>query len=328
MVQPITTNLLIARVIAGRAFLVKTPACAQYYAKLKRWFSMGIQGATVYGRPRLGKTSATRWVLGAIQHLFGKVPYVEVPIRKQHLEHEGAFFQFILKCCRHKYYNRGTVADKRDRLFEALLGRARRSSIRMVILFIDEAHFLNELHYEWLQNIGNELDGAGYRLFCLLVGQRELMNKRESLVVEGMEQIVSRFMTEIWMFSGLRNASELKAVLLGYDVAMYPPDEGCPFVEYFAPSAFAHGWKLEDLADRIWAEYEKCWNDLSIKAPLEVGMQYITSTITSILEFAAARDKPGLLISDDVIKNSVKQSGFSASAQILNSLKKERTKKK
>ena len=328
MNQPKKTNLLVARVIAGRAFLVKTPAGTQYYPKLKRWISMGIQGAIVYGRPRLGKTSATRWVLGAMQLKLGKVPYVEVPIRKQHLHNEGAFFQFMLKCCRHRYYNRGTVADKRDRLFESLLGRARRSSIRMVILFIDEAHELEELHYQWLRNISNELDMAGYRLFCLLVGQQELEKRRESLLVEGMEQIVSRFMTEVWMFSGLRNASELKAVFLGYDVAIFPPDDGLPFVEYFAPLASANGWKLEDLADRIWAEYETCWNELSIKAPLEVGMQYITSTVTSILEFASDHDKPGLLISDDSIKKCVKQSGFSASAQILNSWKKRGTKPK
>jgi type II secretory pathway predicted ATPase ExeA len=211
MERIITTSILVSRVLAGRAFLVKTPACIEYYTKLKSWFSMGIQGAIVVGRPRLGKTSGTRWVLGAIQMVFGKVPYVEIPIRKQHLHNEGAFFQFMLKCCKHKYYNRGSVADKRDRLFEALLARARRSSIRMVILFIDEAQELEELHYQWLRNISNELDSAGYRIFCLLVGQKELINKRNSLLVEEMEQIVSRFMTEVLMFSGDRKSTRLNS---------------------------------------------------------------------------------------------------------------------
>lgn len=292
MKQIITTNILVARVLAGRAFLVKTPACIEFYKKLKSWFSMGIQGAIVYGRPRLGKTSGTRWVLGATQAVFGKVPYVEIPIRKQHLHNEGAFFQFMLKCCGHKYYNRGTVADKRDRLFEALLGRARRSSIRMVILFIDEAQELEELHYQWLRNISNELDAAGYRLFCLLVGQQELTKKRDSLLVEGMEQIVSRFMTEVLMFSGLRKVNELRSVLQGFDLAVYPPDNGRPFLEYFVPLAYAHGWRLEGIVEQIWSEYESCWNGLSIEAPIEVGMQYVTSAVISILEFASTHDKP------------------------------------
>ena len=143
-----------------------------------------------------------------------------------------------------------------------------------------------------------------------------------------MAEIDSRLMTEGELFSGLRNASELKAVFVGDDAAIFPPDAGLPFGEYFAQLASANGWKLEDLADRIWAEYETCWNELSIKAPLEVGMQYITSTVTSILEFASDHDKPGLLISDDSIKKCVKQSGCSASAQILNSWKKRGTEPK
>lgn len=322
MERTITTNILVSRVLAGRAFLVKTPACIEYYTRLKSWFSMGIQGAIVYGRPRLGKTSGSRWVLGAIQMVFGKIPYVEIPIRKQHLHNEGAFFQFMLKCCKHKYYNRGTVADKRDRLFEALLARARRSSIRMVILFIDEAQELEELHYQWLRNISNELDSAGYRIFCLLVGQKELIEKRKSLLVEGMEQIVSRFMTEVLMFSGLRNIGELRSVLNGFDLAVYPAENGRPFPGYFAPLAYAHGWRLEDLAEQIWSDYESCWNDLSIAFPIEVGMQYVTSTVTKILELASECDKSAMKIKKNAIKESVKNSGFAASAQILYMSKK------
>ena len=164
-----------------------------------------------------------------------------------HYRHPDASFCVMANSRFSPWGNRGTVADKRDRLFEALLGRARRSSIRMVILFIDEAHELEELHYQWLRNISNELDAAGYRLFCLLVGQQELATKRESLFVEGMEQIVSRFMTEIWTFSGLRKVADLQSVFNGFDLAVYPPDNGRPFLDYFAPLAYAQGWKLEGL---------------------------------------------------------------------------------
>lgn len=317
MERIITKDILVSRVLAGRAFLVKTPACIQYYTKLKSWFSMGIQGAIIYGRPRLGKTSGSRWVLGAIQMVFGKVPYVEIPIRNQLLHNEGAFFQFMLTCCNHKYYNRGTVADKRDRLFEALLARARRSSIRMVILFIDEAQELEELHYQWLRNISNELDSAGYRIFCLLVGQQELKEKRKSLVVEGMEQIVSRFMTEVLMFCGLKNIKELRSVLNGFDQAVYPAENGRPFVDYFAPLAYAHGWRLENLTELIWDEYKSCWNELSIDWPIEVGMQYVTSTVINILESVSMHDNSVLDIEKSAIKECVKNCGFKASAEIV-----------
>ncbi len=327
MSNSITNDLLVARVLAGRAFLVKTEGCVQYYSRLKRWLTTGNQGAVVFGRPRLGKTSATRWVLSMIQQAFGKVPYVEVPIRKQHLQNEGAFFQFLLKCCRHRYYNKGTVADKRDRLLEAMLNRARRSTIRMVILFIDEAHDLEELHYQWLRNISNELDMAGCRLFCLLVGQPELAGKRDALLIGGMEQIVGRFMAEVWEFSGLKNSSQLKGVFAGYGGAVYPQEKNYPFINYFVPKAYSHGWKLESLSDPVWAEFEKQWDDLLIDRPLEVGMQYVASAVTALLNLASKHDEADLKISSGTIKKCIEQSGFQNAMKILNSVKKTSSKK-
>lgn len=311
-----------ARVLAGRAFLVKTDGCVQYYSRLKRWLTSGNQGAVVFGRPRLGKTSATRWVLSMIQQAFGKVPFVEVPIRKQHLQNEGAFFQFLLKCCRHKHYNRGTVADKRDRFMEAMLSRARRSSIRMVILFIDEAHDLKELHYQWLRNISNELDMAGCRLFCLLVGQPELATQRDALLLEGMEQIVGRFMTEAWVFSGLKNANQLKEVFAGYDGAVYPQKDNHPFISYFLPKAYSHGWRLENLSEVVWCEFEKQWEILLIDRPIEVGMQYVAGAVTALLNLASPNDTADLKIDSKQIKNCIEQSGFKNAMKILNSIQK------
>lgn len=320
-------NLLVARVLAGRAFLVKTDSGVQYYLRLKRWLATGNQGAVIYGRPRLGKTSATRWVLGMIQEAYGKVPYVEVPIRRQHLQNEGAFFQFLSKCCRHKYYKKGTIADKRDRLLESLLSRARRSTIRMVILFIDEAQDLEELHYQWLRNISNEMDMAGCRLFCLLVGQPELADKRKSLLAEGMEQIVGRFMTETWGFSGLTSSIQLKEVLIGFDSALYPKLDGIPFVSYFVPKAFQNGFRLESLYDRLWDEFRKQWNNLLIDRPIEVGMQYVSSAITNLLNDASQKDCRDLLIDEKKIQRCIDRSGFFDAMKILNTVTKRPIKK-
>ncbi len=119
--------ILVSRLLAGRAFLVKTPPCIAFFAYLKRWLLTGNSGGVVFGWPRLGKTSATRWVLRAVQEIFGTLPFIEIPIRKQHLAHEGAFFQHLCRCGRQRHYARGTVADRRDRCIEMLIGRARRS---------------------------------------------------------------------------------------------------------------------------------------------------------------------------------------------------------
>lgn len=323
--------LLVSRVLAGRAFLVKTPVCVLYFAHLKRWLLTGNQGAVVYGWPRLGKTSATRWVLSAIQDVFGTLPFIEVPIRKQHLHNEGAFFQFLLKCCRHRHSRNGTVADKRDRLFEALMNRVRRSATRTVILFIDEAQLLDELEYQWLQNISNELDAAGGRLFCLLVGQHQLSGKRDGLIMDGFEQIVGRFMTEEWSFRGIISQTELERVLAAYDDSFYPKAQngGKPFLSYFVPVASASGWHLAKLAPSLWDVYVSKWRELEEKGEPEIPMQYVISTIVSLLNTASISDGARLEIGKATIQKAVAECGFySAMKQFLRARSLEKKKRR
>jgi len=314
---------IIARTLAGRGLLVRTKSCVLYFAKVKQWLMTGNLGAIVYGRPRLGKTSATRWVIRVLPEKFGNIPFIEVPIRKQHLQNEGAFFQFLLKCCRAKYFNKGSVADKRDRFGEALLMRARRSSTRTVIVFIDEAQTLEVLQYEWLQNISNELDAIGYRVFFLLVGQHELDERRKTLILEGHEQIVARFMTEALSFSGLTSVEQLKDALRGYDEGMFPEPKGKivqdskAFLAWFIPKAFGRGFRLENEGARLWSGYQNVWIELGIDDVLELPMHYVTSTVTNLLSLLSEIDSDNLIVDDKLIVNSIKASGFKNSVAIL-----------
>ncbi len=314
---------IIARTLAGRALLVRTKLCVIYFSKVKQWLMTGNLGAIVYGRPRLGKTSATRWVIRVLPEKFGTIPFIEVPIRKQHLRNEGAFFQFLLKCCRSKYFNKGSVADKRDRFGEALLMRARRSNTRTVIVFIDEAQMLDVLQYEWLQNISNELDAIGYRVFFLLVGQHELNARQEQFILDGHEQIVARFMTEAWGFSGLTSVKQLEEALRGYDEGIYPEpkakqvQESRAFLAWFIPKAFGQGFRLEKEGERLWSAYQNVWTDLGIDDSLELPMHYVTSTVTNLLSVLSENDSADLIVTDENIADAIKSSGFKNSAAIL-----------
>lgn len=321
---PLTQSLLLSRLLAGRAFLVKTPVCIAYYAILQRWLLTGTQGAVVFGRPRLGKTSGTRWVLRAIQQIFGKIAFIEIPVRKQHMAHEGGFFQFICKCGHHRHYKDGSVADRRDRCTEMLVERARRSPTRMVILFFDEAQQLSQLQYEWLVNISNEMEQAGYRVFFLLVGQSELAKKREELTDKGMEQIVGRFMTEKWSFTGLASKSDLEAVLEGYDMATYPPGDiqAKSFISYFVPEAYQANWRLKCLADKLWSAYEEAWKTCTAKGSLILPMHYVNSVVASLLNTASQQDSALLAVSEKEIMKAVKSSGFIAATAALSVISK------
>jgi len=308
--DPLFLTKLSARVLGGRAFQIKTQPCVRFFANLQRWLTTGMLGAIVYGRPRLGKTSASRWVLNAMRIKLGNVPWIEIPVRKQHLTSERAFFQHILHCASSKYYNKGSAADRRDRLKEALIMRARRSPLRAVILFFDEAQLLDETHYFWLMNISNELELHGFRVFCLLVGQHQLFHRRETFLSEGLEEIVGRFMTEAWAFPGIESFKEFEDCLIEFDDVVYPENSGLVFVAQFVPLAHQAGWRLKQVAPALWERFfQQCGgggNDGRVIIP----MHYFCSAVTNLLDQISRIDTENIEINVNVIEAAVDRSGF------------------
>ena len=311
---------MLTRVMAGRAFMIKTSPAATYLLKMKSWLTTGSHGAMIHGRPRLGKTMATRWVLRTLRELIGYVPFIEVPIREQRVASEREFFQHILHCVRHRYYDVGTAGDKRDRLAEWLIIRARRSLVNVVVLFFDEAQYLTDHHYRWLLNIDNELDMHGCRLFCLLVGQPELCGKKIQLIEKGMEQIVGRFMVREYEFPGIRSLDQLTDSFGEFNNTEYPPGSGEKFPSNFIPLAVGGGFVLQDLAPATWSAFETLWSAAGIDEPFEIPMHYLTAALMEMLDSLRMVDRSKLQVPEEIIRKCVAASGYSDSLRSLKAL--------
>lgn len=311
------------RLMAGRAFLVKTPPCALYLKELTNWLITGSHGALVYGRPRLGKTSATRWVLRMLPELIGNVPNLEVPVRGQHIASERAFFQHLLRCARHRHAMSGTAGDKRDRLTEWLVARALRSPVNASVIFFDEAQLLQDHQYNWLLNMGNELDKTGCRLFCLLVGQPELAKIKPRFIDDGKEQIVGRFMVRELEFSGIRSEKELISCYKEFNETIYPLESRNPFAANFIPEAMQGGFNLQDLGAAFWAVFQDKWLSTELDIDVAVPMHYINASLIGLLNSLVPHDKAGLTVSHELIVKSVSASGYIES---LHALKAGRSK--
>lgn len=301
---------ILTRVMAGRAFMIKTSPAASYLLKVKSWLTTGSHGAIIYGRPRLGKTMATRWVLRMLRQVIGYVPSVEVPIRKQRIASEREFFQHLLHCARHEFYDVGSAGDRRDRLTEWLVTRARRSPVNAAVLFFDEAHFLTDHHYSWLLNIDNELDMRGCRLFCLLVGQPELAEKKLDLIDKGMEQIVGRFMVREFEFPGIRTLEQLTESFKEFSQTEYPAGSGTTFPYNFIPQAVESGFRLENLAPATWSAFGRLWSAAGVDEEFEIPMHYLTAALTEILDRVTKSDRPSLTVSDPMVNKCVAASGY------------------
>lgn len=308
---------ILTRVMAGRAFMIKTSPAATYLRELTSWLTTGSHGALIHGRPRLGKTMATRWVLRSLRSVVGYVPSIEIPIREQRIASEREFFQHVLHCARHHLYDVGSAGDRRDRLAEWLVIRARRSPVNAAVLFIDEAHLLSETHYRWLLNIDNELDMHGCRLFCLLVGQSQLVDKKVELIDKGMEQIVGRFMVRELEFPAIQTFQQLENAFGEFDQTEYPPASGMTFPCNFIPQAVATGFHLESLAPAAWSAFEREWSSAGFTGRPDIPMHYLTATLTSMLDRLTKSDKPLLIVPDSIAKTCVSESGYRESLRAL-----------
>lgn len=309
--------IVTARVLAGRAFLIKTPACEVLFAKLLEWITSGQLGGMVYGRPRLGKTSAVRYVLKMLQ-LFLKepLPWFEVPARQEAVKTDGAFFEYLLKCVGHQHCT-GTAGQKRTRLKEFLFERAKSSSWDAVILFFDEAQYIAETRYMWLQNLSNELEKEGVRLFVLLVGQHQLLHRRTVILEQGLEEIVGRFMAQDMPFPALTSVDSVRSCLTGYDNAKFPDEDGQPFGAYYVPQAYANGWRLSSLSEDMWDAFAKVWRNSNRVAGPEVGMFYLNSAICALLNRLVNSDGSAMNLPSDAVQLAVHQSGYAGALRAL-----------
>lgn len=304
------------RIMAGRAFLVKTPICVSYLKQINTWLTTGSQGALVYGPPRLGKTSATRWSLKMLSALIGSFPVVEVPVRDQTIASEKAFFQHLLKCIHHKHASTGSAGDKRDSLTEWLVTRAKKSTINAAVIFFDEAHLLKDDHYKWLLNIGNELDRNGCRLFCLLVGQSELESVKTRFIESGKEQIVGRFMVRELEFVGIRSEQELTFALAEFHKTIYPIENNILFPANFIPKAIEGGFELPSIGPALWSAFQNLWLGAGLGKTVTVPMHYFTSALIGILNSIVEYDSDNLEISHSLVIASVNASGYRESLLI------------
>lgn len=316
---------LSARILAGKAFLIKTPVAIEYYSRLEEWLTVGFHGGVIAGRSRLGKTSATRWTLKALNQTLGCVPWVEVPTRKADLPvDKRAFYGYVLNRLGLRYAKYGRIAEKQDRLTEALVTRARRSTIRTAVLFFDEAQYLTPTHYFQLVSLSNELDASGYRLFCLFVGQERLNERVDGIIGEGFEEIAGRFFIGRWEFPAISSKQAFLECFQQYDLARYPTADGAPFTSWFVPKAFDGGFRLEPFGEAFWKVFSDVCADAHKEGPVKVPMHYLSASLVLFLNALVCRDASRLVVKFDDVKGAVNRCGYAQSLCLLQPARKKR----
>lgn len=310
------------QILSGRGFQIRTGPAQALYEVVLRWILCGMLGGMVYGQSRLGKTSAIRWVCKHLSEMFGFIRFIEVPIRTQKFYSETGFFEYLLQCCGLKETASGhRTTQRRNTLHQYILAQAERSPLRMVIIVFDEAQDIAHLNLKWIQNIANELDAHGVRLFVLLVGQPELNELKMRSISVGAEHFVGRYMVCSHPFEGIKSELHLAEVFAAYDATVFPPkgsrNPGALRVkDHFLSHEMAQRIDLQELASSFWPAFENIWKIQRPSAQMEIPMHYVTSSLMFCLEGISKLPVCATEIPPTLIQRSADLSGFRESVQM------------
>lgn len=304
----------------GRYVIATPPICA-LYEQVKRWICNRAPGGMIHGKQRFGKTRAIKYIMDQLPaDIAPRIPIFLVIARDYQRPSEGTFFQDILRAVEHAFTG-GKPADKRNRVLEFFHERAIAGWRNRLVVIIDEAQKLHEMHYRWLVDLHNELeDRRGVSTTWILVGQHELVHQRDVFVASKKTQIIGRFFVHRFQFHGLRSLDDVKDCLTCYDdpdLTEYPLNSGWSYSRYYFPAAYANGWRLEHQADVLWETFNKVRIEHKLPGKGEIPMQYLAHTVEYALRKCGTLDEIAEPISVAVWREAIMESGYHDAARYV-----------
>lgn len=298
-------------VYTGR-YLLATNEISNLYNTISRWIDCRTPGGIIYGRPRIGKTRALKFLLSQLPEEYGEdLPIFIINCRYYKTPNESVFFEDMLRDVGHEFFANGKANVKRGRLSMFLIERGLSSKENRVIVIMDDAQELHEMHYKWLMDIHNELDRANVQLTVILVGQKELINQKSAFIAMKRAQIIGRFMVHEYPFKGVCTVDDITTCLVGYDdESSYPEGSDCSFTQFFFPKLYAEGFRLATYADLFYETFQEMRRKANIPGKFEIPMQYLTTTVEFILTQYGFDGTNVDALTKEEINNAIEFSGY------------------
>jgi hypothetical protein len=293
-------------------YLLPTNEIVRMYDTISQWITNRSPGGMIYGRPRLGKSRAITYLTYELPDEFGdNLPIFTLKCRQYKQPSESSFFEDLLNDVGHAMPFSGKANIKRDRLYRYFVEKAERSAQKRIILFIDDAQRLFEIHYGWLMDIYNELDSAGISMTVILVGQEELVHQRSAFIQAKKAQIIGRFMVHEYKFKGIKDVDDMAACLAGYDhVSEYPENSGWSFTRFYFPEGFDQGYRLENCAKELFHIFTDLRKEHRLTKATEIPMQYLTLTVETALRHFGASGENTRWLTQEQWKRAIHHSGY------------------
>lgn len=266
-----------ARFFSSDRNTIVTPEIARLLSKITNWIEYGNTGAVIYGRQRIGKSRAVRYIAQDLHRTYGNNLPTLLLNENMHKPTARYFYQEMLQIVGDPFSSKGTVSDMRKRLIDRLLTESKGTDYGMVVLFIDEAQHLYDNDYLWLIDIYNCLDVEDVQFSVILIGQPELKEQRLSYGKNPKtQQIYGRFMTTTLEYKGIQNLNELTVIMnsLEKELNCYVDDERINMTKQFFPRAFHENDSIVNTSKDFWSAFKSIQNKYNINDNEDLPMEY------------------------------------------------------
>ncbi|CAJ0822666.1 ATP-binding protein [Ralstonia flaminis] len=261
--------------------IVWTPAIERMVRVVAKWVRLDTPGGVVFGKQRIGKSSACAYLGEVLQSAIGyPVATLNWTMPMNDSTREREFTQERMQQSGCIAVTHRDVAVLRGRLYDHIEQLADSVCARRVVVIIDEAQVLAQQHYGYLIHCFNELVHRQLRPFFLLVGQPELDTVNRYWNESKRHQIVGRFHVHQHHFRAVA-VSEFDAVLAELDRPV-SADGPSPSALHL-PVAYAAGWRLADMAPVLRDALTLAKSQHNLTEDIYMPMQYLRSTVLAFL---------------------------------------------
>lgn len=268
-----------------RAFIATNPI-QEAYKEIVTCITHRDSGRCFIANPRTGKTFSIEVLKSALSQVFPNVAIYSINAKSHDGKTEKAFFGDLLEDIGLPFEGNTTATVRRQRIKQNIKAKCSQFHSSMALMFIDESQNWGETELTFLRDITNDLSKFdGILLVAILFAQPEIINTQAKLKSRNRTDLVGRYLRDPLELTGLRNLSDLRAVLEQCDDPMqheYPPYSGIALTEFFLPQAYLAGWRLNKEASKLW---NAILSEVKIKSneEISIGMAWIMSSIRDFM---------------------------------------------